>query len=672
VASKGWLQWTTVAVVMALAAVAPAGAADKPPLLPAETFFRHPAVLEVKLSPSGRYVGLTRVHDNRRAALLVVDLQGSEPAKVVAFFAKQDVVWFDWVNDERLLFRLGKIEPARNTTHLPGLYAVEVAGGKTTELICSEIQTCLQQSDSLRYDHGLLAVPRQQPGVRADEVVVGQLDFQLRRIEPKWLNVQSGLVRKMDMPKPPERVMQWLFDSKGQPRVAMSLYDDEGRGVLHWLAPGAEQWRQLASFKLVDPPFTVMGASDDGQLYVTEPRGPAREAVLTTFDFATGKPAERPIVQAPGFDFSGWLLHGDPGQGVLGVSLQADSQVTVWTDPAMKKFQEETDARLPGRVNSISCRRCGAPDMVALVHSYNDRDPGRYLLHRADTKRWENVSVVMPGIKAQQMASVDFQRIQARDGRDLPVWLTLPQGVEPGKPAPAVVLAHGGPWVRNGYWRWEPMAQFLASRGYLVIEPEFRGSQGYGAEHFKAGLKQWGLTMQDDLADALLWARKAGLATDRACVMGASYGGYATAMGLIRHPELFRCGVSWVGVADLMLHLEGGFFVVDDLHGFARQHAYPELIGDPKKDAARLIEVSPVHQAARIKAPLLLAYGAEDLRVPKDHGRRLRDALTKAGNPPEYVEYENEGHGWQQMSTRLDFAKRVESFLGKHLQPAAP
>ncbi|MFG6414131.1 alpha/beta hydrolase family protein [Roseateles sp. DC23W] len=659
-------------LAIALGGVAPVQAAADTPPLPAEIFFRHPAVLQVKLSPGGRYVGLTRVHDNRRAALLVVDLQSSEPAKVVAFFAKQDVAWFDWVNDERLLFQLGKIEPARHTTHLPGLYAVDADGGKLAELICSEIDSCMQQSDSLRPDHVLLSVPRQQPGVRPDEVIVGRFDFQLRHVEPKWLNVKSGLVRKMDMPPPPERAVQWIFDSKGQPRVAMSLYDDDGRGVLHWLAPGADQWRQLASFKLVEPPFTALGVSDDGQLYVTEPRGPAREAVLTTFDFAAGKPAARPLVQAPGFDFSGELLHGAPGQGVLGVSLHADSQVTVWTDPAMKKFQAEADARLPGRVNRIDCRRCGAPDMVALVHSYADRDPGRYLLYRADTKRWENVAVVMPGTRAQQMAAVDFQRIQARDGRDLPVWLTLPQGVAPGQPAPAVVLVHGGPWLRNGHWRWEPMAQFLASRGYLVIEPEFRGSQGYGDAHFKAGFKQWGLAMQDDLADALLWARKTSLATDSACVMGASYGGYATAMGLIRHPELFRCGVSWVGVADLPLHLEGGFFVVDDLHGYARRHAYPELIGDAKKDAAQLIEVSPVHQASRIKAPLLLAYGADDVRVPKDHGRRLRDAMTKAGNPPEYVEYENEGHGWQQMSTRLDFARRVESFLGRHLKPAAP
>ncbi|MFG6486548.1 alpha/beta hydrolase family protein [Roseateles sp. BYS78W] len=662
-----WARFCVVLGIVAMCCVGtPAGAADKP-LLPAETFFRHPAMLDVKLSPSGRYVGLTSVRDNR-VGLLVADLQTNEPAKVVAFFAKQDVVEFHWVNDERMLFKLGRIEPAAATTHLPGLFSVDVATGKYNELICSEIKSCFQQTGALKFDHGLMWVPRPQPGVRPDEVIIGQYDPRMRHIEPKWLDVTATLTRRMDMPKPPERAMRWWFDSQGRPRLVLSVYDEDGRGEYHWLAPGADHWRQLASFKLLEPPFEPVDVADDGTLYVSESRGAAREAVLTTFDFDTGKPSPRVVVQAPGFDFRGSLLHGDPGQGVLGVRLETDSQVTVWTDPAMKKFQEEVDRRLPGRVNSVVCRRCGAPDMLALVHSFSDRDPGRYLLYRAQTQRWESVSIVMPGVKAAQMSSVDFQRIKARDGRDLPVWLTLPQGVEPGKPAPAVVLAHGGPWVRNGYWRWEPMAQFLASRGYLVIEPEFRGSTGYGDAHYKAGFKQWGLAMQDDLADALLWARQAGLATDRACVMGASYGGYATYMGLIRNPELFRCGVAWVGVADLPLHVAGSFWVSDDISAAARQYGYTELIGDPKTEMARLVDVSPVAQAARIKAPLLMAYGAEDQRVPKEHGRRLRDAMTKAGNPPEYVEYDHEGHGWQLMSTRLDFANRVETFLARYLQ----
>ncbi|MFO1253329.1 MAG: alpha/beta fold hydrolase [Inhella sp.] len=169
-----------------------------------------------------------------------------------------------------------------------------------------------------------------------------------------------------------------------------------------------------------------------------------------------------------------------------------------------------------------------------VVHSWSDRQPGQLLLWRKAAPagaRWQLISSQQPGIEPKQMATLDLVRIKARDGRDLPVWLTKPADAQPGQPRPALLLVHGGPWVRHGHWRWDPMAQFLASRGYLVIEPEFRGSDGYGAAHLQAGNKQWGQAMQDDVADALLRAQKQGLASDQACILGGSYGGYCTLLG---------------------------------------------------------------------------------------------------------------------------------------------
>lgn len=660
-------------IAASLALGAPiAHAADSAPL-PPEAFFKHPSVLSVKLSPSGRHVAMTAVKDDKRVMLLLVDLESKESAKALVYYAKQDVVDFGWINSERLYFRIGQIEPARMASYLPGLFSVDVEGKQIVELICSEIKSCLQQSGALGIDpirgvmYQHLFVPRAQEAVRPNEIVVGKVDLQLKQVLPLWLDTTSGVVRSMALPTPPAAALAWWFDSKGRARLLLTVDEDKARGAYHWLAPEADRWRELASFDLLKPPFEAVGVSDDGKLFVTEERGPAKETVLTTFDFDTGKPAAKPIVQVPGFDFAGHLLHSDLDGRVLGVQVEADSGVTVWLDEGMKRFQAEVDAKFNATVNRISCVRCGQPDMVTLVFSQSDRDPGRFLLYRAATKRWEVVMPVMPGIQPQQMASVDFQRIKARDGRELPVWITMPQGVEPGKPAPTIVLPHGGPWVRGGYWRWEPMAQFLASRGYLVLEPEYRGSTGYGRAHLEAGFKQWGRAMQDDLVDTLAWARKQGIANDKACVMGASYGGYATLMGLVRHPDVFRCGVAWVAVADVPLFLEGSMWVLDDIPHWARKHALPERVGDPKKDAAELAEVSPVSQAARIKAPLLLAMGEDDVRVPPEHGRRLRDAMTKAGNPPEYIEYKNEGHGWQHITARVDFAKRVEAFLAKHL-----
>jgi dipeptidyl aminopeptidase/acylaminoacyl peptidase len=377
-------------------------------------------------------------------------------------------------------------------------------------------------------------------------------------------------------------------------------------------------------------------------------------------------------VTTPGYDFSGSLVLDRSGARALGVRVITDGEQTVWFDEGMKRMQALADEALPNRVNRLNCRRCGADDMVVLVRSYSDREPGRLYLYEAATQRWQAVSQVLDGIDAKRMATVDLHRIQARDGRDLPVWLTLPADSKAGQPLPAVVLVHGGPWVRGGQWQWQALEQFLASRGYLVISPEFRGSTGFGAAHYEAGWKQWGQAMQDDVADALLWARKEGLASDKACIAGASYGGYSALMGLVRQPELYRCGVAWVAVTDPFLLLQGSWWVDDDSTNLVRKHMLPQLIGDADKDAAMLAANSPLAQAKRIKAPLLLAFGESDRRVPLAHGERLRDALREAGRPPEWVSYANEGHSWRQVSTQVDFARRVEKFLDQHLKAEAP
>jgi len=229
-------------------------------------------------------------------------------------------------------------------------------------------------------------------------------------------------------------------------------------------------------------------------------------------------------------------------------------------------------------------------------------------------------------------------------------------------------VVHGGPWVRIGHWNWQPLEQFLASRGYLVISPEFRGSTGYGDAHYRAGWKQWGQAMQDDVADALQWAQKQGLASDQACIAGASYGGYSALMGLVRNPDLYRCAAAWAAVTDPALLVAGAWWLGDDVAGTGRDYLLPQMVGDTVKDADMFAANSPLAQSKRIKAPLLLAFGEEDRRVPLVHGERLRSALRDAGRPPEWVTYPNEGHSWRLVSTQVDFARRLEIFLDQNLK----
>jgi dipeptidyl aminopeptidase/acylaminoacyl peptidase len=199
-----------------------------------------------------------------------------------------------------------------------------------------------------------------------------------------------------------------------------------------------------------------------------------------------------------------------------------------------------------------------------------------------------------------------------------------------------------------------------------VITPEFRGSTGFGDQHFRAGWKQWGLRMQDDVNDALRFAVDKGLVDPkRVCIAGASYGGYATLMGLARDPDLFKCGVAWVAVTDPRLMYSVHW---SDVSKETKEYTMPVMVGDQQKDAAMLEANAPIRLASKIKAPLLLAYGLQDRRVPLVHGEKMRSALIAAGAKPEWVVYDNEGHGWENSDNEIDFWTRVERFLEKNLK----
>jgi dipeptidyl aminopeptidase/acylaminoacyl peptidase len=304
-----------------------------------------------------------------------------------------------------------------------------------------------------------------------------------------------------------------------------------------------------------------------------------------------------------------------------------------------------------------------------LVQAEADVQPMLTFLYNTETRKLTRVGASLPRIDPRQMSRTEFVHYPARDGLQIPAYLTLPKG-QPKTGLPLIVLVHGGPFVRGSKWQWDPEVQFLASRGYAVLQPEFRGSTGYGSKLFSAGFKQWGQAMQDDLADGARWAIAQGTADPkRICIAGASYGGYAVLMGLKKNPELFRCGVNWVGVTDIQLLFSSTW---SDISGEAKKYDMKELIGNPMADAAVFKANSPVEQAASIKQAVLLAYGAWDTRVPVVHGRRFLDAVKPYNPGVEWVVYEKEGHGWAHQDTKLDFWGRVERFLARNLSSPAP
>ncbi|QNA91188.1 S9 family peptidase [Massilia sp. Dwa41.01b] len=657
---------------LALCAAAPLYAATEAALPPIERFFINPTLREASLSPSGRYLAAISGAPGRRDYLAVIDLQANS-AKLVAGYKDVDIRQFSWVNDNRLAFNVNENEIGPGGKFLAaGLYAVDRDGSNLRQLAQRRGTAFVAEAEGHLKSkilpwHTFLMDQRgaqDSDAIYVESYVWEEQSYQVRHINLLKLNTVTGTSQVVQRPA---AAKEWTLDAKGEPRLVRSTEKDTT--TLHYRDPATGAWRVLTTYPTYassKDSYEPLGFGGDGTLYAVS-NGDQDTRSLYTVNLATGKLNPEPVVVTPGYDFDGELVLS--GSRLLGIKLHTDAEAIVWFDTAMQETQKKLDAALPGTVNQMSFGAAGQSDW-ALVKSYSDRQPEKYNLFNLKTGALNPVGESYPGIDPKRMGRQEPVRYKARDGLEIPALLTLP--ANGARNAPLVVLVHGGPYLRGTSWGWHPETQFLASRGYAVLEPEFRGSMGYGNRHFRAGWKQWGLAMQDDIADGARWAIAQGHADPkRICIAGASYGGYATLMGLVKDPDLYKCGVDWVGVTDINLLYDGHWSFTSDLSEQWKQYGMPELVGDQVKDAAQLKATSPITQAARIKAPLLLAYGGVDRRVPMYHGRKFLEAVKPHNKQVEWISYDEEGHGWQVPANRVDYWSRVEKFLDKHIGSGA-
>jgi dipeptidyl aminopeptidase/acylaminoacyl peptidase len=641
---------------------APAAAEARPAIA---SFFEHPVFGRVMLSPSARYLAVRAGAATRHDFLVVIELATNKPT-VVASFDDADIGDFEWVNDERLLFDVTEKDAGQgNAKGAPGLYAVDRDGENF-------VQLAERQGGRFTHAGPVGQVPlqpwntfmmRQRPH-KDDTTWVTSPVFdtggERRYTSLIRLNTRTG--KAEPAPRPAGQVDRWWLDHDGEPRLASATH--EGKTTLYYREPASGEWRTLTSFDAyadASGAFSPVGFGPDGTLYVAT-RLDGDTAALRSFDLEAGKVNPEPLLVTKGYDFDGSLVTSRTK--LLGVLFTTDALSVEWFDPRMKALQDKLDKLLPATINLVSVPASDSP--WVLVTSYSDAIPPGYTLYNTDTGQFNQVGSSRPSIDPRQMGRQQMVRYKARDGLEVPALLTLPHGG--GKNLPMVVLVHGGPWVHGPTWGWNPDSQFLASRGYAVLEPVFRGSTGYGYRYFHAGWKQWGLAMQNDVADGTRWAIAQGIADPkRICIAGASYGGYATLMGLINDPDLYKCGVDWVGVTDINLMYSGGWSRSSDASDQWKTYGMPEMIGDRVKDAAQLKATSPIEQAARVTQPVLMAYGGVDRRVPLYHGQKFYDAVTRSNKKVEWIEYPEEGHGWGLPKNSVDFWGRVEKFLDKNI-----
>ena len=636
-----------------------------------EDFFKPDAYADIRLSPSGKRLAATVAASNGRRSLAVIDLADSTKSKILVSYTNVDVWNVQWVNDDRLIYSVADMKETLRGQKGTGLFAIDAAGGKPARAVILPSWTSgISHADgrTLGPNYTLHSVLRDGSDAILVRRNVYETSGKLLYVGLLRANTRTGALINL-YAGAPDHVVDWAADAKGRPRMAMTAAGD--RTALYHKPNDETGWvKVLDGARFGSSVPELLYAESVSRIYAVanlEPHSDVASLVVMDPTEGAGRVAFRVLLTTPGFDFNGSLVTSTSGE-VLGVRYLTEARGTHWFDSRLKSIQQRVDELLPGSNNWIDCGACGADVDNVLVAYSADRVPATYRVFNVSKGTLQPVASSRPWIRPQDMATTDMNRVTMRDGLSVPVYVTRPK--DQGGPAPAVVLVHGGPWLRGVEWKWRDEAQFLASRGYVVIEPEFRGSTGYGSKLFRAGWKEWGRAMQDDVADAALWAVEQGYADrQRIAIAGASYGGYATLMGLIRNPEIFRCGISWVGVTDI-----GLMYSLDwsDLSDEYRRHGMPLLVGDREKDADQLAATSPIRQAAKLTQPLLMAYGEIDRRVPIEHGKQMRDALAKTNKNVEWKVYAGEGHGWLLPANTYDFWTRVETFLDKNLRNAPP
>ncbi|MFZ6734177.1 alpha/beta fold hydrolase [Undibacterium sp. Ji42W] len=621
--------------------------------IPVENFFKNLQIEKVQVSPDGKTIAMLAAGKNNRIVLSVMDTTTMTP-RIIAGYEKTDVNDFHWVNAQRLIFSTWDNNAGQDEFRSGnGMFAVNVDGSQFRQLVGG---SGASNARVLSYGHSFLSPVN----------TASSNDIYVTRRSGTRNNPTSSLFKldtvtgQSEIVATPQNAVGFMIDKTGALRIANTNVDNLS-GV-DYKDEKTQQWRTLISYdRTKEDGFSPAFISPDGQLYVTAHKGQDTTSVYR-YDLEKNKIDDTPVISTKGFDFTGNFIFNKKLNKLLGITYETDAAGVLWLDDKLKALQAKIDKALPNTINSLSIAT-DADTQLVVVFSRSDIHPGSYLIYNTKTEQFTAIGDRKPEINAKDMSYKDFVKVKARDGMEIPTYMTIPHNTT-GKNLPMVVMVHGGPYVRGGHWNWNRETQFLASRGYIVIEPDFRGSEGYGKTLHKAGWRQWGLAMQDDVTDVTKWAIEKGYADPkRICIAGASYGGYAVLMGLIKEPELYRCGISWVGVTDINLLYDVSWS--DTAGSTWARYGMPVLIGDQQKDAAQLKATSPVEQAQRLTKPLILAYGVEDVRVPLVHGERFKKAVP-ATTKVEWITYKGEGHGWRQLNNNVDFWNRVEKFLDEN------
>ncbi len=659
-------------------------AASASELLSPAVYFKNPQHRLFSISPSGRFLALVRdlpfeeveypefdepekkrrsrstvsfIAKTRGDQILIYDLDEGNYVENINV-PNQSVYWLHWASDDRILASISvsyDLNFGRNLTfELPASRTISMvrgSGGGDAVTLFANDRAVLRQNLFLSNiadplpndpDHVLMSAYRQR-------------DLDLWRV-----NIVSGDAERVEAGTP--RTFGWVTDS--QSRAAFRLDKNLNGTLMHVFSrKNGGRWQKIITTRLNEkgeaPQFwPIARGGNEHEMYVLTSPPDQPRAAIATFDLRSGEIAQTTLSDNQ-YDFGGGLK--DPSSGeYIGAWLIEDRYRLVLEDT---KLQQHVDGVNAFFSDDANVRLIAADRKLSrlLFEVSSPTIPGDIYFYDRAARHIEPLFDTRPKLGEDNLARVDIATYQARDGQPIRAYITHPVGVAPDAPAPLIVCPHGGPAARDAY-DFNPTTQFLASRGYRVLQPNFRGSSGYGRQFETAGDHEWGGLMQTDVIDGLTYVRDQGLiGSNKTCIMGTSYGGYVALYAAMTASDLFDCAISIAGVTDLPDIIEYARDTGRDEFAFAKK-----LIGDPRADKDILAARSPARHAKEISIPLLIIHGRLDNIVPYAQAKKLADALDAEDFEYEWFDVVD-GHSFSRLGSTVQSMRRIERFLGEHL-----
>ncbi|MGB4204368.1 MAG: S9 family peptidase [Bacteroidales bacterium] len=602
--------------------------------IPLEDFFRNPEKSGYQISPEGKYYSYMAPYKNRMN-IFVVEIGKDEPLMLTSDTAR-DIAGYFWANENRILY----LKDTGGDENFK-LLAVNADGSNPKALTDFEGVRTLIIDD-------LEDIP--------NEVIIGLNKRDPTVFDPYRLDIETGELTMLA--ENPGTIQGWMTDHDGKLRLAIAIEDGVNNSILYRDTEN-EEFRNILTTNFKESVSPAFFSFDNKLLYAISNLGRDKAAIVI-FDPNTGKETEM-LYENEDYDISN-LSYSRKRKVITTASYTSWKRERHFFDNESKDLFARLSRDLGNYEFGISSATRNEDKFI--VRTWSDRSLGAYYLYDKQSDELTKISEVSPWIDENEMVPMLPIQYTSRDGLTIHGYLTLPKGytMDNAKNLPVVMNPHGGPWARDS-WGFNPEIQFLANRGYAVLQVNFRGSTGYGRNFWEISFKQWGQTMQDDISDGVKWLIDKGIADkNRIAIYGGSYGGYATLAGLAFTPELYAAGIDYVGVSNL-------FTFLNTIPPYWKPmlDMFHEMVGDPVKDSAMLKKASPVFHADKMTAPLFIAQGANDPRVNIDESDQMVAALKERGVEVEYMVKDNEGHGFHNEENRFDFYRAMEKFLNQHL-----